>query len=132
MKREPSFYRRRLNRIRDLASQRSLVGTKIKLQKVEILTAILARDNIDLRPNHFSSGSTVTQPGLLEACKVVCPAKIEGRMTKRRCLEKMLEEVGDSLKKGDYNPNGGTVSRDSLSRVYQGMIIRRRDEGSLP
>ena len=132
MKRETSHYRRRLMRIYDLASQRSLVGTDIKLQKVEILTAILARNNTDLRPNHFSSGSTVTQAGLLEACKVVCPSKIGGRMTKRRCLERMLEEVGDSLKKGDYNPDGGTVSRDSLSRVYQGMITRRRDEGSLP
>ena len=127
MEKEPSFYRRRLRRIRNLASEESLVGNITGLQKVEILTAILARKNVELRPSHFSSGSTVTQPGLLAACEIVCPAKIEGSMTKKRCLEKMLVEVGDSLKKGDYNPNGGTVTSDSLSRIYQGMIIQKKD-----
>ena len=103
-------------------ARRRFIEREIKFQKVEILAAILNQIGEELESNHFSSGSTVTRSGLQAACKTICRDTYVDGMSKKACLETMLNFFGDDLREGDFISLGSTVTRKALMRIYRYLL----------
>ena len=103
-------------RIREILDER---GNSLK--KVEILACIIAHGGGELESEDFSSGSTVTNPGLKHAC-IINGVTFPENATKKMLLKALLKHSNRPYIEGDVIKKGSTVESVALLRVYHGLL----------